>query len=78
MITQEKLDEVILTELGRPDWDIIRQFLAQQILIARDACADVSNMEELSRLRGFADGLAYVVNLRENTIKAQELADADL
>lgn len=78
MITQDQLDEAILNEMGRPDWAIINAFLAQQAIVARDACADAPSWEEVKRLQGFAEGLAFVVNLRENTkkIKEQEASGA--
>lgn len=78
MITQEKLDEAILDITGRPDWDMIATFLVNEALIARDRCADAHSWEEVQRAAGFAEGLAYVVNLREMTIKSMEQRNADL
>ena len=77
MITQEQLDEIILAEMGRPDWDIIRTYLAQQAMIHRDACSDANSWEEVQKLRGFANGLAFVVNLREDTQRAKEQEESD-
>lgn len=80
MITQEQLDEAILGELGRPDWAYISAYLVNQALVARDACADATSWEQVQQLRGFAEGLAFVVNLRENTqkVKEQEATNAAL
>lgn len=78
MITQEKLDEAILDVTGDPNWDIMAAFLAREALVARDSCADVDSWEEVNKRRGFADGIAYVLNLREMTVKAMEQSDADI
>lgn len=76
MITQQQLDEAILEEMGRPNWDIIRQFLAQQVMIARDSCAEANSWEEVLTRRGFAQGLVYVIELRDQTKIAMENQDA--
>lgn len=76
MITQEQLDDAILEEMGRPNWDIIRQFLTQQVMIARDSCAEANSWEEVLTRRGFAHGLLYVINLRDDTKTARETEDA--
>jgi len=80
MITQEQLDEAILTITGRPEWDIVASFLTHEALVVRDACADADTWEQVKHGRGFADGLAYVVNLRDATIRAmnERAADADV
>ena len=63
--------------MGRPNWDIIRAYLAQQALVARDSCADAESWEKVNQLRGFADGLAYVVNMRDNLIAVKETEKSD-
>jgi hypothetical protein len=73
---QQQFDEIVLEEMGRPNWNVIRTFLAQQALIARDSCADAPTWEEVCRRRGYADGLAFVVNMRDNLIAIKEQEDA--
>ena len=78
MITQEQLDDAILTITGHPDWSIVAQFLISEAIVARDMCADANTWEEVKTRSGFAEGLAYVVNLRESTERAMEERNADL
>jgi S-adenosylhomocysteine hydrolase len=77
MITQEMLDDAILDNMGRPDWEIIAQFLVAEALRTRDACADADSWEAVNYNRGFADALAYVVNLRDTTKRAKEQESLD-
>jgi len=78
MITQEKLDEAILTITGNPDWAIVAEFLATEAIIARDSCADADSWDIVNKRSGFADGLAYVLNLRDMTEQSMEQRNADL
>ena len=78
MITQEQLDEAILTVTGDRNWAIVAEFLAREALVTRDSCADAEVWEEVCRRKGFADGLAYVLNLRSLTETAMEQRNADL
>ena len=78
MITQEQLDDAILTVTGMPDWELVIKFLVHEALITRDSCADAQSWEEVCSRRGFAEGLAYVANLRETTKRAQEERNADV
>lgn len=78
MITQEQLDDAILGLMGTPNWEIIAKFLVSEALSARDQCADAGSWEEVNKLSGFAEGLAYVVNLREMTERALKERDADV
>lgn len=78
MITQEQLDETILKVMGHPDWEIIAKYLVNEAMILRDSCADAVSWDEVLRRRGFAEGLAYVVNLREMTKRVREETDADV
>lgn len=71
MITQEQLDNAILEEMGRPGWELIKSFLAQQVIIARDSCADATSWEDCVRRKGFAEGLYFVINLRDDTERAR-------
>ena len=67
MITQEQLDEAILGLTGTPNWEIIATFLVSEAIQSRDMCADANSWDEVNKLSGFAEGLAYVVNLRSMT-----------
>lgn len=79
MITQEELDNAILGITGTPNWDIIAKFLVAEAIQSRDMCADAKDFDEVNRLAGFAQGLAYVVNLRDMTEQMiEERANADI
>jgi len=78
MITQEQLDEAVLGITGTPNWEIIATFLVNEALQSRDMCADANSWDEVNKLSGFAEGLAYVVNLRSMTEAALEQRNADV
>jgi len=68
-ITQEQLDDAVLTITGHPDWSIIVKGLENDIYHTQASMADASSWDQVNELRGFMKGLAFVINLR-NTIKA--------
>jgi hypothetical protein len=76
MITQEQLDDAILGITGTPNWEIIAQFLVNEAIQSRDMCADAQSWEDVQKLSGFAEGLAFVVNLRSMTETALEERNA--
>jgi hypothetical protein len=81
MTEQDRLDDAILTVTGGPDWAVVAQGLANEIYEAQARVFDVQSWDDVNRLRGFAQGLAYVLNLRDATILAKqqrEQSDADL
>ena len=69
-MTQEELDNAILTITGRPEWALVAELLAREAIISRDMCADANTWEDVQRRAGFAEGLGYVLNLREMTERA--------
>jgi len=77
-MTQEQLDNAILTITGNPEWALVAEFLAREALISRDSCADAISWEDVNKRAGFSDGLAFVLNLREMTERAMEERNADL
>ena len=77
-MTQEELDDAILTITGRPEWALVAELLAREAIISRDMCADSSTWEDVQRRAGFAEGLGFVLNLRQMTEQAQETYDADV
>jgi hypothetical protein len=80
MISQDKLDDAILSITGHPDWAIIQTALTNEIYQCQATSLDVKTWEEVCALRGYARGLAFVINLRDMTImaKEQEAQDAAL
>jgi len=72
MITQQQLDEAILTLTGSINWPILQQALDNEIYQCQAMSLDAKSWEDVCALRGYAKALAYVRNLREMTIKAKE------
>ena len=77
-MTQEELDDAILTITGRPEWALVAELLAREAIISRDMCADSPTWEDVQRRAGFAEGLSFVLNLRNMTEQAQENYDANV
>ena len=69
-ITQDKFNEAVLSVTAGPAWDIVKQGLANDIYQLQAGALEAKTWEAVKEARGFAAGLAYIVNLRENTILA--------
>ncbi|NIN96669.1 MAG: hypothetical protein GTO49_17210 [Anaerolineae bacterium] len=66
-ITQEAYDEAILEVTGGVHWDTVKKGLANEIYHAQARALDAESWEQVCRLKGFAEGIAYVMRLREIT-----------
>lgn len=77
-ITQEQLDDAVLEITGRPEWAMFVQGLFNEIYQSQARALTADSWEEVNRLRGFAEGLAYVSNVREMVTQSKEQADASL
>lgn len=75
-MTQEEFDNAVLEITGNPNWAIIQKGLANDIYNAQASALDAKTWEEVNALRGFAQGLAFVINLRESVTRAKEINDA--
>lgn len=76
-ITQDEFNEAVLTITGGPDWDIIKQGLSNDIYQVQSGALDAKSWELVCEARGFAQGLAYIINLRENTVRQMEVVEAN-
>lgn len=77
-MTQEEFNQAVLAVTGGPDWDIVKQGLANDIYQVQSGALDAKTWEAVCEARGFAAGLAYIINLRETTLMAMETADANV
>lgn len=64
-VTQEQLDDAVLEITGRPEWATFVQGLLNEIYQSQARALTSETWEDVCRLRGFAEGLAYVSNIRE-------------
>ena len=64
-ITQEQLNEAILEVTGMRAWDIIKKGLEHDIYNTQARAFDAQNWGDVKELKGFAQGLSYVIGLRE-------------
>ena len=77
-MTQEEFNNAVLNVTGGPDWDIVKQGLANDIYQVQAGALDAKSWEAVCEARGFAAGLAYISSLREQTLMAMEAANADV
>jgi len=77
-ITQEQFDEAVLELTGRPEWAVFEQGLKNEIYQSQARALSAESWEVVCRLRGFAEGLSFVGNLRAMTVAAQENNDASV
>ena len=73
IITQEQFNDAVLDVTGGPNWDIIKQGLSNDIYQVQASTLDANSWEAVCEAKGFAQGLAYLINLRENTIRAMDV-----
>jgi len=77
-ITQDQFDAAILEVTGGPNWDIVKEGLRAEIYQTQANVFTKNDWGEVQRSRGFAEGIAYCMNLRELTIQARAQSDADV
>ena len=70
-MTQDEFNEAILTVTAGPAWDLVKRGLANDIYNAQAQALDVKSWDEVCELRGFAKGLAFMMNIRDNTLRAK-------
>ena len=70
MITQDQFNEAVLDVTGGPSWDIVKKGLANDIYATQAGSLEAQTWEQVCEARGFAKGLAFVMNLRESTKEA--------
>ncbi len=63
--TPEQLDDAVLSITGRPEWAVIVKGLQNDIYHSQASALDAPNWDTVCELRGFAKGLAFVINLRD-------------
>ena len=75
MLTQEKFNAAVLEVTSGPNWDIVKQGLANDIYNTQASVFDTAeDWGQFMEFKGFARGLAYVMNIRtivEQTIKIE-------
>lgn len=77
-MTQDDFNNAVLAITAGPDWDVVKQGLSNDIYQVQSSALDAKDWASVCEARGFAQGLAYIINLRENTIQQMEVADANL
>ena len=77
-MTQDDFNNAVLAVTAGPDWDVVKQGLSNDIYQVQAGALDAKSWEQVCEARGFAQGLAYIINIRENTLKQIEIADADV
>jgi len=76
-VTPEQFTTALLNVTSGPDWDIVKAGLSNDIYQAQAGALDVPTWDKVCELRGFAQGLAYIINIRENTIKMMDQEEAN-
>ncbi len=80
MAKGQKLDtEAMLTLTSYPEWDELVEDLKRMIYEEQAAGFEAAtDYPDLRERRGFAKGLAYIVNLRDTIKQIQGVENADL
>ena len=77
---RDKLDEDILKLMGTREWLNIAENLKKDIYNLQASMMEVDTWDKVNELRGFCQGITYIINLRDTVIQArkQEAQDADV
>lgn len=70
-MTQDEFNDAILTCTGHPEWETVKKGLANDIYAAQASALDAKTWEQVCELKGYAKALAFIMNLRENTLTAK-------
>lgn len=71
--TDEKFFEDMIALTGYPEWSELVKDLESQIYHTQANSLEAKTWEEVNEARGFARGLAYIVNLRDTIKQAQKV-----
>lgn len=69
-ITQDQFNAAVLNVTAGPDWDIIKKGLQNDIYQIQAGALDAKDWDTVCESRGFAQGVAYMINLRDSVIGA--------
>jgi len=69
----KKYYEAMITLTSYPEWSEWCEEIAKEIYQIQANALESKDYGDLCERKGFAKGLAYVINLREDTIRAQEI-----
>lgn len=67
-LTEQDLEDATLEVTSGPEWDIVKKGLANEIYQQQAQALDAKDWGEVCRLRGFAQGIAHMMSMRERTI----------
>lgn len=71
--------DAMITLTAYPEWKILLEELKKEIYHSQANCLEnASTWDAVCVEKGWVKGLAYVINLRDNTKTAMETHDADL
>ncbi len=77
--TDDKFFEDMITLTGYPEWDVLVKDLENVIYHTQSNALEATSWEAVCESRGFAKGLAYLVNLRDTIKKTQqEITNAEV
>lgn len=76
-MTDEELDEAVLSVTGNPNWNIVVKGLQNDIYGLQASALDAPDWDTVCRLRGQAEGLAFVINLRDTVIRSREVKESN-
>ena len=71
-MTQDDFNEAVLHCTGGPEWEIVKRGLANDIYQAQAQALEATSWDHVCELKGFAKGLAFIINLRESTLLAMK------
>lgn len=73
----EAWEDAVLTITSGQAWETVRDGLTNEIYACQAAALEQHSWDKVCELRGYAQGLAFILNLRENTILAKKQREAE-
>jgi hypothetical protein len=67
--------EAMMTLTGLPEWELLVEELEKMVYEIQANALEASSWEKVQEDKGFAKGLAYMINLRQQTKLEKKSAD---
>lgn len=73
---QQTFTDAVLAVTGGENWEVIQQGLRNMIYEVQASALELKSWEEVNQAKGFAQGLNYVIHLRDMELNKQEQDNA--
>jgi hypothetical protein len=74
-MAEDKYFDDMMTLTGTPEFEVLVEELKRMVYESQANAFEAPSWDQLQEDKGFAKGLAYIINLRENTKQEKKLEE---